>query len=283
MLDILIIVALISLLIASLSDLKTREVPDWLSFSTIFLGFGIRALYSLTTRSWDSIVAGSLGFLAFFIVGHLMYRTGQWGGGDSKLLMGIGVLIGLKPDFTIVPLILVFWLNTLFAGATYGMVYSMILAFKHRKKFIKEYVKKRKRYAKHLYISLAFSILLLIISFFSVRIMKFTLMILSLITILTMYLWIFVRSIEKAIMIKKIPIEKLTEGDWIVKDVMVDNKRICGPKDLGIEKKQIAQLIKLKQKGKIQNIVIKEGIPFVPSFLIAYIATLLLGNWLLLL
>ena len=84
-------------------------------------------------------------------------------------------------------------------------------------------------------------------------------------------------------MIKKIPIEKLTEGDWIVKDVMVDNKRICGPKDLGIEKKQIAQLIKLKQKGKIQNIVIKEGIPFVPSFLIAYIATLLLGNWLLLL
>ena len=107
---------------------------------------------------------------------------------------------------------------------------------------------KRKRYAKHLYISLAFSILLLIISFFSVRIMKFTLMILSLITILTMYLWIFVRSIEKAIMIKKIPIEKLTEGDWIVKDVMVDNKRICGPKDLGIEKKTNSSINQAKTK-----------------------------------
>jgi prepilin signal peptidase PulO-like enzyme (type II secretory pathway) len=49
---------------------------------------------------------------------------------------------------------------------------------------------------------------------------------------------------------------------------------------LGIEKKQIEQLIRLKKKGKIDTIRIKEGIPFVPGFLLAFIAALVWGNWL---
>jgi len=43
---------------------------------------------------------------------------------------------------------------------------------------------------------------------------------------------------------------------------------VCGPGDLGITNQQIALL---KQHG-IKHVVVKEGIPFVPSFLIAYVA-----------
>jgi hypothetical protein len=75
-----------------------------------------------------------------------------------------------------------------------------------------------------------------------------------------------------------IPVEKLTEGDWIVKDVIVGGKRICGPKDLGISKPQIEVLLKLKQKGKIRKILVKEGMPFVPVFLISFVISLIWGN-----
>lgn len=281
MLLILAISALISLLIASFSDLKTREVPDWLSYSTIFFGLGVRALNSLINWSWDSIIFGFLGFGVFFILGHIMYLTGQWGGGDSKLLMGIGAIIGLSPDISKVPVILIFWINTLLAGAVFGMGYAILLAFKHSKKFKKQYIKLRKKYSIFFRIVVIVFFIAVFSSVFFSGITRFILTLISFMSVLMYFLWIFVKATEKSAMIKRIPIEKLTEGDWILKDVVVDGKKICGPKDLGVEKHQIKTLLKLKQKEKIKTIVIKEGIPFVPSFLIAYIATLILGNWLL--
>ena len=71
--------------------------------------------------------------------------------------------------------------------------------------------------------------------------------------------------------------KKLTEGDWVVKDIKIKGKLIYSSKSLGIEKNQIAQLI----KSKIKKVLIKEGLPFVPSFLIGTLITLLFGNILL--
>ncbi|MBI2142083.1 hypothetical protein HYU15_01165 [Candidatus Woesearchaeota archaeon] len=84
-------------------------------------------------------------------------------------------------------------------------------------------------------------------------------------------------------MLKYVGPEKLTEGDWIAKDVYVNRKYVCGPKDLGIEKSQIRKLMKYKLQGKIRKVLIKEGIPFVPSFLIAFLLSVKFGNLLLML
>ena len=79
-------------------------------------------------------------------------------------------------------------------------------------------------------------------------------------------------------MLKHVRPTELTEGDWIAKEIKVDGKYVTGPKDLGIEKKQIKKLIALYKKRKVNKILIKEGIPFVPSFFIAFIVTLAYGN-----
>ena len=79
-------------------------------------------------------------------------------------------------------------------------------------------------------------------------------------------------------MYKQVSVEKLTEGDWIAKDVIIGKKKICGPDDLGATKQHIRQLIALKRQKKISNVLIKEGIPFVPSFLIAFVLTYIFGN-----
>ena len=68
--------------------------------------------------------------------------------------------------------------------------------------------------------------------------------------------------------------KELTAGDWIAKVVKINGKYICGPKDLGIEPPQIKQLI----KSKVKKVLVKEGIPFVPSFLISFVFTLFFGN-----
>ena len=88
----------------------------------------------------------------------------------------------------------------------------------------------------------------------------------------------FVKAVENSSLYKYITPDKLTEGDWIAKDIKINGKYITGPKELGIEKKHINQLINFWKKGKIKKILIKEGMPFIPSFLLAFIITLIYGN-----
>ena len=75
-------------------------------------------------------------------------------------------------------------------------------------------------------------------------------------------------------MYKYISVDKLTEGDWVAEDIIVKGKLICSKKDLELTKEQISKLRKLK----IKNVFVKEGIPFVPSFLIGLLITLIWGN-----
>ena len=49
---------------------------------------------------------------------------------------------------------------------------------------------------------------------------------------------------------------------------------MTGPKDLGISRQQIERLIRYK---KIRKVIVKEGIPFIPAFLIAFILTVMMS------
>ena len=80
---------------------------------------------------------------------------------------------------------------------------------------------------------------------------------------------------------KKYDVNNLTPGDWIVNDIRIGGKKIYSTKDLGVSEEQIKKLKFLKQRGKIKQILVKEGVPFVPSFLMAFVVTLFVGNLLL--
>ena len=274
---ILVSIALIYLLIASYTDIKTREVPDWLNFSLVPLALGVRLIYSLTINEYSIIIEGLVGFAAFFALALVMFYTGQWGGGDSKLLMGLGALIGLK--FTFNTFMASFLINTIIIGSIYGLIWSVISAFKNRKKFVKELHKIKKSMLRLRRFMLVLFILLLL-ALFIVPDMFSKLLILSIMVIVysTFYLMIFIKIVERSCMLKYVKPTEVTEGDWIAKDVIINNKRLTGPKDLGIERKQLNKLIAYYKKGKIKKVLIKVGIPFVPSFLVAYVLTLLYGN-----
>lgn len=283
---ILVTITLIGLITATITDLKTREVPDWLSYGLIAIGLSLNLLFSIIYKNYWFFINSLAGFALFLIIALIMFYSAQWGGGDSKILMGLGALIGFDVRFIRFPFLISLLINILLIGAIYGLIWSFLLAFRNWKSFYKE-LKKLSHSIKIIKVRtyvVVFSFLILVLIFFTRgTIFNFLFLGLLLMVLLTFYLWIFVKAIEKTCMIKSITPNKLTEGDWIVKDIKYKGKYICGPKDLGIEKKQIRQLVKLYRQNKIKNVLIKEGIPFVPSFLIAYVISLMFGNLLFLL
>jgi len=271
-----IIAAVLALVIASYTDIKTREVPDWLNYSLIIFGLGGRLMYSLASFDWSYIIQGIAGFIAFLVVALIMFYMGQWGGGDSKMLMGLGATIGLKLTYD--SFLLGFIINILLAGAVYGLIYSLVLAILNKKKFLKRVKVLMTEKSISLVRKIILILMLILVGIIILvhdPILKLLFGTLLLMVPLTFYIWIFVKSIENIVMLKYVTPDKLTEGDWIPNKITIDGNYICGPKDLGIDKKQIQKLIAFYKRGKIKKILVKYGIPFVPSFLIGFILSLL--------
>jgi len=217
---ILLILTLIVLLISSYTDIKTREVPDWISYAFLSTAFGIRLIFSLE-YGYSIILSGLLGFLVCFLLAHLLYYTRQWGGGDSKILMGMGASIGITYPFTLASFnLLLFFIFLLFVGAIYGLIWMLILALRNKTLFLKTFRQKLNLHKNIHYLILSLTLLSIIISLFSPLFLPFIILI-----PLFFYLLLAVFCIEEHFFHKQISPHKLTEGDWVVDDILIPNER----------------------------------------------------------
>lgn len=275
------LLSLLALIYGSYTDIKTREIPDTLSFGMIFLGISISLGASILFWSYKPILSSVVGLAAGSAIGLLSYYTGQWGGGDAKVLMGLGSLIGLDL-FTLsngVPEFGLFMINLVLFGAIYGVLWLSGLAVKNWNIFRPEFRElRRKRKIIRLRIIILSAVFLFTIMVFAFNpefIMIAIVYILLLFLMIFLYLFVIVKAVENTCLKKEIPIKKLTEGDWILEKVKLRNADKFIYTKTGITAKGINMLIKSGKK----KVLVKEGIPFVPSFLIAYIITLAAGNW----
>ncbi len=278
------IIILAGLIIGSLTDIKTREIPDALNFSLIGIGLLSGLLLSIFHSSSYYLANSFLGFLAGAIIGLLLFYTGQWGGGDAKMVMGIGALTGISlSEFsTGIPLFIVFIINSLLIGAFYGLIWVLALGLSKFREVRKEFKKVRETKQALLFRKLFILITIILVPLLFIIKTSFILKV-AMITglfffFLSFHASMLLRSVEKAAMVKKIDVSKLTEGDWVVEEVKIENNKTFKPPKTGVSVKDIQML----KKNKVKKVAVKQGIPFVPSFLLAYIATLLLGNWLIL-
>ncbi|MBS3176098.1 prepilin peptidase [Candidatus Woesearchaeota archaeon] len=272
------ILAFVLLLLGSYTDFKIREVPDYLSYGMIIAGIGLRALYSAMTLDYWIILEGILGLGIMLGIGCAMFYLGQWGGGDSKVLMALGSLIGIQ--LTLDQFMLSFFLNLLIIGGIFGTLWCFGLAYVHRKKFVPEFLrlKTEKNVLLWRRLALLVAAFLIIYSFFVPLLQRIAVVLLALLVLLSSYTFIFIKGIENVCMYKKIPVSQLREGDWIAEEIILNHKKIVGPKDLGISKEQITILQNSAGQGKIKQVLIKEGMPFVPAFFITLIVTFFTGN-----
>ncbi len=288
---ILLLVGFTGLLVGSITDIRKREVPDWLNYSLIFAGLGIRLLHAISSGEWMFFVYGLIGFGTFLAVAYAMFYTGQWGGGDSKLLMGMGALFATYPTSLIsyfhpqlfgIPFLVTFWVNLLMVGAVYGLLWTFGLGIVHFKDFKKSFAQWMKKplvitIRRYVFIGMVLGVLLaIIIPSFTIRI---TILVMSFLCFTFFYMYISVRAIEKACMFRVLSPNELVEGDWPINDIIVDGKDIFPKaKRLGFEATDLEKLRKLYEQKKIGKIKVKHGIPFVPSFLFSLLVSLTYGN-----
>lgn len=270
---ILVFIALLWIAAACITDIKKREVANWLSFSLIAIALAIRAFAAILIQKPSFFLYGLAGLAVFFALGNVLYHTRIFAGGDAKLLIALGAVFATTPSFVNLtsmrmPFLLLFFLNILLFGSAYGIFYSIFLAIKNKKSFITEVKKLNVETKKLRFFFLAFVSLLLVMLLMT---KLYNILFLLAIVLIFPYLYIFVKAVENSCMIKLVSPKQLTEGDWLAKPVKI-GKRTIKPKTEGLTVQDIAIIKKARKK-----VLVKQGMPFVPVFLIAAIASLF-GN-----
>lgn len=273
-------IALLGLAAATVQDLKTREVPDWITYGLIGSGFAIRLMAALGPESWMYFFSAFIGLGITYLIGSLMYYTRQWGGGDVKMIMALGVIFATRPAFipeSSLPFLAMIFLNIFLVGAIYGLLWGIMMSWKHRKKFTEKakILLQERRMLKMRIIAITCA-LAIVASAFLVQdpFLRISILTIGLMVLIYPYLWVYIKAVEKAAMYKHLKPQQLTEGDWVEKDVLVNKRVIYKVKNTGIEKEDIQKLI----KAKVREVIVKEGIPFLPAYFLGVIITLLQWN-----
>jgi Flp pilus assembly protein protease CpaA len=252
---------LAGVIIATLQDIKRREVDNWLN---LFLLLGsLSYIFFKAVFENDISIIALTGFvmITMFIMMNLFYYGRIFGGGDAVLLFSMTAFFVGATFIESSKNIIFFIILLMVSGSAYGLVFSITIYFKNFKKTNKEIIKQFNIIKKNgiLYAPIFLGIVMIFLSYFS-----FVFIIFSFIILTFPLLYIFARGVEKCSMIKEIPGKELREGDWLVSTQKIGN-RIIKPNWEGLSDKEIKFL---QHKKKIK---IKDGMPFVPAFLIAII------------
>ena len=256
----------IGIVVASLQDLKRREVDNWLNLLLLVSGFVFIFYKAIFENDVSIIFQAGFALVIMFTFMNLFYYGRVFAGGDAKLLVAMTTFfIGVNFNLTLIN-IGIFLLFLMFSGSIYGLVYSFVLYIKDFRKVNEEMFRRVNAFGIW-YLVFGGGLILMLLGFFN-----FLFLIFGILLFLFPLLYVFAKGLELISMIRIISGKELREGDWLVDDVKVGKKIIKADWD-GLSLENI-ELLKNKKKVKI-----KDGLPFVPAFLIAFMAYVFLKSW----
>ncbi len=248
---------------ASYFDIKRREVPDTLSYIFISGSLFLLLILAIYQHSISALEFLPLSVALFFGFSYLMYWLGQWGGGDVKMMLGLGILftsMNLKSNFSFIDL----FMNILIFGGFYGLLATLaygIIKIKKLSKFLGWY--------DLIIVGGAVASILFVYYYFA-----FPLNLLLVLLVFLLFSMRYIYVIMDNLMYVFVPVNRLTEGDWLAEDVKKENKLIVQVKSTGLTKVDIEKL----KEEKIDKVLIKIGLPFIPALLLGVIITILFAN-----
>ncbi len=256
-------IAIIILLIySSIIDLKQKESPDWVFFLIFFIGLFLNTYNSFITRNYSLLLNMLISIIISLIIGAILIYTKAWGMGDAKILIALSTIIPFSKEIFFNGFIF-FLLLSIFTGSIYGLIYLYFLLIVKRNPY---------RY-KYLVILFLLLIGLILLFLYYLYLNLYLFLIAVIILFLALFLFsLLSKKIEKDLFITPKPLNKVVEGDWVYRDVRIKGKIFLRKGDL-INSKHLKALKRRHFRGKIY---VKEGIPFIPSFLLAFILYLLL-------
>lgn len=96
---IVLLLTIFTFILASIEDIKKREVYDFLNFGYFFAVMAIIIVDTIASSSLTPLILGVFGTVAGFFLGALFYYFGTWGGGDAKFMIGLGASSGYLISF----------------------------------------------------------------------------------------------------------------------------------------------------------------------------------------
>ncbi len=268
------------LLIAGYFDLKTGEIPDEVSFGLVFLSLVISGGYSVLKGDYSFLLTSVSFGIVYFFLGYVPFRLGQWGGGDLKLLSGIGCVVGFLGGIGylgdgIIPYYLFYFVNMGIIAFPYAIVYAFVFSFRIREVIFQElrdYLNK-KRYTLLFIISFIPSSLAFLLK---LKILGLVYLTLPLFVLASLYL----KAFEKAALRETVNTDKLQEGDVLAENLVYDGRIIASKRDMeGLTTEQLKEIQKLSAEKKIpERVTIKTGIKFAPILFIAFLLTVFVGD-----
>ena len=252
-------VCFIYTIFATIQDLKTREISNWLNFSLVAIALSYRAFFSAVNKNVYFFIWGLAGFSLFFVLAYLFYYTKTFAGGDAKLLMAYGAILPFENFKTLLSISLLFLFLLFFIGVCYSLIYSIFIVRKNKNQFQEETKKIFQSYRRILLISSSIFLILFFSSYFYALLLFFSFI------FLIPWIYVYTKGLDKCLLKLYSP-EKLTEGDWLEKDIIINSKIKIKKTVHGLSLEDIKLLRKYKKK-----VLIKEGIPFTPAFLFALI------------
>jgi Flp pilus assembly protein protease CpaA len=259
--------ALVYIVFSVIQDLKTREIANWITFSLAVFAIVFRFFYSLFEHdNFLFLFHGLAGLAIFFALGNLFYYSRVFAGGDAKLMIALGAILPVFPVFSQnIFSFAAFLLIFLFSGFVYILIASTMLCIRNFKKFKKEFTEQIRKRRKLLRITNIAGIAFILLGFVNLYFLY-----LGILIFFIFYLYFFSKSIDESCMIREIKTIHLREGDWLYSNVKIGNKIIKSSWD-GLSKEEISLI-----KKKCKTVKIRQGIPFSPNFLIAFIIFILL-------
>jgi prepilin signal peptidase PulO-like enzyme (type II secretory pathway) len=94
--------AISAAIVASYTDLKSRIIPDKLTYPLILFGVFFHLVVGVVKSDMALALSGLVGTALSFGIGYLLWLAGGWAGGDVKLFAAFGALIPSYP-FSLFP------------------------------------------------------------------------------------------------------------------------------------------------------------------------------------
>ncbi|MFH0711593.1 MAG: prepilin peptidase [archaeon] len=251
------------IVVAVLQDLKRREVDNWLNLFLLVVSFSFIFYRAIFEGDGSIIFQAGFALVLMFGIMNVFYYGRVFAGGDAKLLFAMTVFfVGANFSETLMN-VGIFVLFLMVAGSIYGLAYSSVLYVRNFEKVneeIKKMVDGRWWVAGCGVLVIFFGFLYWIFFVFGIFVL------------LGLGLYVFAKGLEKVVMIRVVSGGDLREGDWLIEDIKVGKKIIEADWD-GLSLENIKLL-----KGR-RNIKIRDGLPFVPAFLIAFLEYAFLKGW----
>jgi hypothetical protein len=280
LLQLAILLAIVFLVLGSIEDLKTGEIPEKVSYGYIASALLVAAADSMASGDVYMFLNSLLMGVSFFGLGFMLFYLGQWGGGDVKLAGGIGCTLGFLAQAGffhdgLFPYYATYFINMICIALPYATVYGLLLGLKSPEtwKEFGRYLRDKKSVAV-LILSFAPCIIGLYLHLTSLALFY---TIIPVMTLIALYL----KAVELKALRDTIDVSKLREADVPAEDVVVEGAVLIRKIDIeGMTLEDIKKIQELAAQGKIpQKIVIKRGIKFAPVLLFAFLSVLYAGNF----